>query len=260
MPGTHFTSLLASDEPPPFEVVAGREPSPFVIICDHASRRVPRVLGTLGLPEHELERHIAWDIGAAAVARLLAEALGGWLILQNYSRLVIDCNRPLDRPDSIAESSEDTPVPGNRGLGPDETRQRAESIFEPYHRRIREELDGRVASGRDTVLVFMHSFTPTFRSVARAWHAGVLYNRDTRLALPLLEALRREPGLSVGDNQPYAASELTDYGLIEHGERRGLPYVELEVRQDLVTTPEDQRAWATRLARLLREAASSLGS
>jgi len=147
MPGTHFTSLLASDEPPPFEVVAAREPSPFVIICDHASRRVPRALGALGLPEHELERHIAWDIGAAAVARLLADALSGWLILQSYSRLVIDCNRPLDRPDSIAESSEDTVIPGNRSLSSDEARQRAESIFEPYHARIRRELDERGASG-----------------------------------------------------------------------------------------------------------------
>jgi predicted N-formylglutamate amidohydrolase len=210
------------------------------------------------LPEHELERHIAWDIGAAAVARLLADALSGWLILQSYSRLVIDCNRPLDRPDSIAESSEDTVIPGNRGLTSDEARQRAESIFEPYHRRIREELDERAASGRDTVLVFMHSFTPTYRGVARAWHAGVLYHQDTRLAVPLLEALRREPDLCVGDNQPYAASALSDYGLIEHGERRGLPYVELEVRQDLVTTLEDQRAWTARLARLLREATASI--
>ena len=260
MDETPSKSLLAAGEPPPFEVVEGRAPSPYVITCDHASRRIPRALGTLGLSEHDLERHIAWDIGAADVARLLAETLGGWLILQNYSRLVIDCNRPLERPDSIAESSEDTAIPGNQGFTSDEARQRAESIFEPYHGRIRRELDERDASGRDTILVFMHSFTPTFRGVARAWHAGVLYHQDTRLASPLLEALRREPDLCVGDNQPYAASALTDYGLVEHGERRGHPYVELEVRQDLVATPDDQRAWAARLARLLREASSRLGA
>jgi len=245
-------SLIAADEPPPFEVVESRTPSPYVIQCDHASRRIPRALGTLGLAECELERHIAWDIGAAAVARHLAEALDGWLVLQNYSRLVIDCNRPLEHPDSIAERSEDTAIPGNQGLRPDQAKQRAASVFVPYHARIRRELDERAAQGTPAILIFMHSFTPTFRAVSRPWHAGVLFHRDRRLAAPLLEALRREPELHVGENEPYAAGPLTDYGLMEHAERRALPYVELEIRQDLVETASDQRAWAERLARLLR--------
>lgn len=242
--------LLAHDEPGPFEVVeVGR--SPYLVVCDHAGRRVPRALGSLGLTEQDLERHIAWDLGAAALARRLASALDGWLILQNYSRLVIDCNRPLTSPDSIATKSEDTPIPGNRDVSAEEAALRASTFFEPYHARIRGELDRRAAEGLSSVLIFMHSFTPTFRGVDREWHAGVLHHRDVRLARPVLDALRREPGLRVGDNQPYAASALTDYGLVEHGEARGLLYVELEVRQDLLATNEGVDAWAERFARVL---------
>jgi len=242
--------LLADDEPEPFEVVEGGR-SPYVLTCDHAGRRVPRALGSLGLGEQDLSRHIAWDLGAAALARRLASALGGWLILQSYSRLVIDCNRPLTSPDSIAKKSEDTLIPGNLDVSAEQAALRASEVFEPYHARIRSELDRRRAEGLVSVLLFVHSFTPTYRGVDREWHAGVLHHRDARLALPVLDALRREPALVVGDNQPYAASALTDYGLIEHGERRGLPYVELEVRQDLLATNEGLDAWAERLARVL---------
>jgi predicted N-formylglutamate amidohydrolase len=250
--------LLAPDEPPPFEVVEGNTASPYLLLCDHASARLPRSLSGLGLPSHELERHIAWDIGAAGLARALASELEGWLILQGYSRLVIDCNRTLGHEQSIATRSEDTEIPGNLGLSPAEARERAASIFEPYHARIRQELDARVARRERTVLVFVHSFTPVFRGVSRPWHAGVLYHDDKRLALPLLAALRREPGLIVGDNEPYAASPHSDYGLVEYGERRSLPYVELEVRQDLLENASAQREWAERLSRLLREAVAEL--
>lgn len=245
--------LIAADEPAVFEVVAGTDRSPFVLICDHAGRRVPRALGSLGLPAAELDRHIAWDIGAAALARKLAERLGGWLILQNYSRLVIDCNRPRTSPDSIVRQSEDTLVPGNHDVSPDEAELRAAEIFEPYHARIRSELDARSAAGRATALLFVHSFTPVFRGVARPWHAAVLYNDDARLAKALLAGLRREPDLTIGENEPYAASPLTDYGLIQHAEARGLPYVELEIRQDLLADDRGQNVWAERLARLLNE-------
>jgi len=242
--------LLAEDEPGPYEVVEGGR-SPYLVVCDHAGRRVPRALGALGLTEQDLERHIAWDLGAAALSRRVASALDGWLILQNYSRLVIDCNRPLTSPDSIARRSEDTLIPGNRDVSAEEAALRASTIFTPYHQRIRTELDRRTAEGLSSVLIFMHSFTPTYRGVDRAWHAGVLHHRDARLALPVLAALRQEPALVVGDNQPYAASALTDYGLIEHGEARGLLHVELEVRQDLLATNEGLDAWAERLARVL---------
>lgn len=251
--------LLGEGEPEAFEVVAGVARSPFVLTCDHASRRIPSKLGKLGVPEAELERHIAWDIGAAGLAQKLARKLDAWLVLQNYSRLVIDCNRRLERPDSIAVQSEDTPIPGNEAVTRAGAARRAREIFEPYHARIRRELDERSAAGRSSILLFVHTFTPVFRGVARSWHAGVLYHRDTRLALPLLDALRREPGLEIGDNQPYAATALTDYGLVVHGEERGLPHVELEVRQDLVSDEADQEVWAERLARLIGDATRELG-
>lgn len=246
--------LLGSEDPPPFELVSGTPRSRYVITCDHASRRIPRALGSLGLPDHELERHIAWDIGVADLGQELARLLDATLILQGYSRLVIDVNRSLDRPDSIATTSEDTPIPGNAGVSPEDARARATEIFEPYHACIRRELDERQRRNQPTTLILLHSFTPVYRAVARAWHAGVLHLRDTRLAHPVLHALRAEPGLVVGDNEPYAASELTDYGIVQHAEKRGLLHVELEVRQDLIADAWGAREWAERLARVLHAA------
>ena len=226
--------------------------SPYLVICDHAGCAVPRALGSLGLDQRELERHIGWDIGAAGLARRLGQELGAWVILQTYSRLVIDCNRPLSSSDSIAQRSEDTTVPGNCGVSVEQAQQRAQAIFEPYHARIRRELTERAERGQTPILIFLHSFSPVFRGTRRPWHAAVLYHEDRRIALPLLSALRAEPELVVGDNEPYAASPATDYGLIEHGQRRGLPHVELEIRQDLLADELGQEAWAKRLARLLR--------
>jgi predicted N-formylglutamate amidohydrolase len=243
--------LLDVDEPPAFEVVEGGGGSELVLLCDHASNRIPRSLGTLGLSKQELARHIAWDIGAAGLARALSHRLGAWLCLQGYSRLVIDCNRRLDRPESIPASSEDTRIPGNETLSPEAATLRAAEIFEPYHARIREELDRRRAERRRAVLVLVHSFTPVFRGTSRPWHAGVLHHADSRLALHVLRRLRAEPGLVVGDNEPYAVTAHSDYGIVEHAEKRELLHVELEVRQDLIETPGGQEAWAERLARVL---------
>jgi predicted N-formylglutamate amidohydrolase len=245
--------LLADDEPGAAEFVAGREASSFVVLVDHASPRVPRALGSLGLDACDLERHIAWDIGALGLARHLAAATGGCLVAQNYSRLVIDCNRPLTSPDSIVAVSDGTEIPGNQGISAEDGALRAAEIFEPYHARVRRELEERRERGQATVLVFVHSFTPVLGGSARAWHAGVLHLEDTRLAMPLLAGLRHEPGLVVGDNEPYAASRRTDYSLVEHGLGRSLLHVELEVRQDLVEGEAGQEEWALRLARLLEE-------
>jgi predicted N-formylglutamate amidohydrolase len=250
--------LLDPDEPAPFEV-AGREGrSPFLIVCDHAGRRLPRALGRLGLSEAELATHIAWDIGAGGVAQRLAEALDAFMIRQPYSRLAIDCNRPLDAVDSIATLSERISIPGNQQLPPGAAGARAREIFEPYHREIRGELDRRRDAGRAAILVTVHSFTPVFLDLARPWHVGILYNRDARLAEPLLGLLRDAGDLVVGRNQPYAASELSDFALVQHGEKRGVPCVEIEMRQDLIAGPEGQSAWAERLARLLPIAARGL--
>jgi len=250
--------LLSADDPPPFELSPGTAEARYVITCDHASRRIPRALGSLGLEAADLERHIAWDIGAAAVARGLARVLDATLVLQNYSRLVIDCNRAPGRPDSIAKTSEDTRIPGNETVPPEEARARAVEIFEPYHACIRAELDRRAAARLPTTLIFMHTFTAVFRGVGRTWHAGVLHLRDARLAQPVLASLRSDPALVIGENEPYAASELTDYGLVEHAEKRGLPYVELEVRQDLLRDESGVASWTERLARVIRAASSTI--
>lgn len=232
--------------------------SPYFLVCDHASRRLPRTLGSLGLSSTELKSHIAWDIGVAGLASRMAERLQACLLLQTYSRLVIDCNRPLGAQDSIATLSERTRIPGNEGISCAEAAIRARAIFSPYHNRIRAELDARRQAERPTLLVALHSFTPTFLGVTRPWHIGVLYHRDTRLAQILLDLLRREDGVIVGDNEPYAMSADTDYTLTVHGEQRGIPHVELEVRQDLITDVSGQTLWALRLARLLGEAATIL--
>ena len=249
-PGESFSA----DEPAPCEVAGLEGRSPFVIVCDHASRRLPRFLGDLGLSEAERASHIAWDIGAAQVARGLAAALDATVFLQAYSRLVIDCNRPLSAPDSIVVRSERSRISGNEGITPAAAVARARDVFHPYHDRIRAELDERQRSGRPVILVSVHSFTPVFMDVPRPWHAGVLHLGDTRLALPLLRLLRSEPDLVVGHNEPYAASEASDYSILEHGEHRGIPYAELEIRQDLIAEVAGQRAWSARLARLLPRA------
>ncbi|HTA88633.1 MAG TPA: N-formylglutamate amidohydrolase [Polyangiaceae bacterium] len=254
----HAASLLAADEPSPVEVIEDNAGSPFLITCDHAGRRLPRALGNLGLSDAELNRHIAWDLGAAGVARELARTLGAFAALQVYSRLVIDCNRPPDVPSSIVQLSEHTEVPGNRALSPEQTEQRLRAIFMPYHERIVQELERRTRAGQATLLIAVHSFTPTFKGVARPWHVGVLYNRDARLAHALLQLLRQEPELVVGDNEPYSVSDLSDYGVVEYGERRGNAHVEIELRQDLLADESGQVNWARRLAGLLKQASEPL--
>ena len=244
-------TLLDPDEPDPvtFDNEAGR--SVFFLTCDHAGRAIPRHLDRLGLPEHETRRHIAWDIGIGAVGRQLSRLLDAAVVLQTYSRLVIDCNRDPKVPSSIPEISETTEILGNRGLTKAARTARIDTIFRPYHAGIAAALDRRAAEGRATVLVALHSFTPVFKGVARPWHAAVLYNRDARLARSLFELLRAEDGLIVGDNEPYRVTDLTDYTVPVHGERRGLPYVEIEIRQDQIAERLSQREWAERLARLL---------
>jgi len=250
--------LLAPDEPPAFEVIEDQRGSPFLITCDHAGKRLPRALGSLGLPESELSRHIAWDLGAAQVARALARELGAFAILQTYSRLVIDCNRPLDVPSSIPLISEHTVIPGNHDLSAEQKAERARAIFQPYHERIVSEFERRARDGQPSALIAMHSFTPTFKGDSRPWHAGMLYNRDARLGLALGELLRRDGELLVGDNEPYSVNDLSDYGVVVYGEKRGIPHVEIEIRQDLLADEAGQEAWAKRLARLLPEACAGI--
>jgi predicted N-formylglutamate amidohydrolase len=225
--------------------------SVFFLTCEHAGRAFPRRLGRLGLPEAETLRHIAWDIGIGAVGRGLSRLLNAAVILQKYSRLVIDCNRDPNVPSSIPEISETTEIPGNRNLDEAERVARVDAIFRPYHNAIAAALDRRAAAGRASALVALHSFTPVFKGVSRPWHVAVLFNRDPRLAHALAELLRAEGDLMVGENEPYQVTDLTDYTIPVHGERRGLAHVEIEIRQDLITEPAGQGEWAERLGRLL---------
>ncbi|WP_115527170.1 MULTISPECIES: N-formylglutamate amidohydrolase [Xanthomonas] len=250
--------LLGPEDPPAFTVHNAQAASPWLLIADHAGQRVPARLANLGLPQQELDRHIGWDIGIAQVTRLLANALDAIAITQTYSRLVIDCNRPDDAASRMPEISDGTSIPGNLALTDADRQQRIDAIFAPYHARIAAELDARAQRAQPTLLVSMHSFTPVMADNARPWHAGVLYHRDARLAHRLLDALRAEPDLVVGDNQPYAVSDATDYAIPVHGEGRDLLHVELEIRQDLIGDATGQQAWADRLARILPPLAQAL--
>jgi predicted N-formylglutamate amidohydrolase len=250
--------LLGTEDVPPVweENAAGR--SPFLLTCDHYGRLIPRLLGDLGVPADELTRHIAWDIGIAGVAEALSDHLDAHLIAQRYSRLVIDCNRPPAAPSSIPLISEATTIPGNEGLERHDAEARRRGIFDPYHRRIEEVIEQRQREGLPTVLVSLHSFTPVYAGVARPWHIGTLYHRDTRLPPLLLELLRAENDLVVGDNEPYAVSDETDYTIPVHGEARGLMNSGIEIRQDLIADQAGQQQWADRLARIFGEIETTL--
>jgi predicted N-formylglutamate amidohydrolase len=253
------TSLLleGTEVPPVLEHnAAGR--SPFLLTCDHYGRLIPRRLGDLGVPASELTRHIAWDIGIAGVAEALSKHLDAHLVAQRYSRLVIDCNRPPQAASSIPRISEVTTIPGNEGLAADAALARRRAIFDPYHHRISEVIDVRLRADMPTVLVSLHSFTPVYAGIARPWHIGTLYHRDTRLPPLLLRLLRAESDLVVGDNEPYAVSDETDYTIPVHGEARGLMNSGIEIRQDLITDQAGQKQWSDRLARIFGEIETAL--
>jgi len=246
--------LIAADEPVPVLARRRNGSSVFVIAVDHASRRIPRGLGTLGLAQADLERHIAWDIGALAVAEGVSDALDAPLVAQNYSRLVIDCNRRPGEPGSIPVISETTAVPGNFGLPPEQAAARQREIFEPYHLHLSELLDERIRAARSTILIVQHSMTNVFMGVRRDMHAAVLYDRDTRFGGCLLEALRSQPGLLVGHNEPYSGKQRIGFTLPHHGESRGIPHVEIEVRQDLISSGAGQAEWIDRMTKALSAA------
>jgi predicted N-formylglutamate amidohydrolase len=246
--------LLDDDEPPPVLELQRHGRSNFVIVVDHAGRRIPRRLADLGLAASELQRHIAWDIGSLAVARQVAAALDAPLVAQNYSRLVIDCNRDPQVATSIPRISEHSEIPGNIDLSEQQVAARRAEIFDPYHAHVRALLDERLAAGRPTILVAQHSMTDVFKGERRAMHAAVLYNRDRRFAGLVLDMLRRESELIIADNQPYFVSDETDYTIPRHGEARALPHVEIEIRQDLLGDEAGQAAWAQRISRALCDA------
>lgn len=241
---------FSPDDPQPVIVHNSGAAAPLLLICDHAGRRIPRGLGQLGLQPADLERHIAWDIGAAALARRLSDRIGAELVMQAYSRLVVDCNRYPESADIAPAVSDATPIPGNFGLAPGALADRVAAIHAPYHAAIASALD------RDnrTLLVSVHSFTPAMNGLARPWHVGVLHSHDSPASLRMLAALNGLGDLVVGDNQPYAMDAI-DYTIPRHAKARGLDYLELEVRQDLIAEAEGQIRMAERLAPLILLAA-----
>lgn len=250
IPDTERTNIARE----PFTVVNHDGAAPVLIICDHASRHVPPEYGDLGLPPHQLAQHIAWDIGASQVSRRLAELLDAPAVLCGTSRLVIDCNRPLLDPSSIPTVSDNIHIPGNANLDEAERQRRIERYFLPYHAEIESRIRNHPRDGRPLALISIHSFTPVMNGFQRPWHVGVLWDQDQRLAAPVIRALRRDPELVVGDNEPYTGSNPAGYALHTHAADNGLPIAVLEIRQDLIETQEGADRWAYIIATALSPA------
>lgn len=236
--------LLGPDDPPAYEILRPRGTAKVVFLCDHASNRVPRALDNLGLPESELQRHIAWDIGAAGLTRRLSEHFDAPAVLAGYSRLVIDCNRTLEDSQAILDWSDGTAVPGNTGLSDQDMADRAEACYWPYHEACAAVIDGVEARGAVPAVVMLHSFTPVMGPTPRPWHIGILWERDGRIALPVLKHLRERGDLCVGDNEPYSASSPHGYTMPVHAAKAGRPNVQIEVRQDLIGDEAGVERWA----------------
>jgi len=230
--------------------------SPLVLICEHATNYLPPEYGMLGLAEADMLRHIAWDPGALPVSLKMADLLDAVLIEAGVSRLAIDCNRPLDAPDLIPQISENTTIPGNTALTETQRAERIALSWTPFHETVEDLVAERLAAGRETWLVTVHSFTPVYRGVARPWQIGILHDDDERLSARLIAALKRVGDLTVGDNQPYSPADRVYFTLERHARAHGLPCAMIEIRNDQISEEKDQRRWAECLAQLLETIAT----
>lgn len=244
----------------PFRLINEGAAAPYVIICDHASNVVPPDLADLGLPSAELQRHIAWDIGAAGVAEHLSAQFQAPAVICGTSRLVIDCNRHLTDPSSIPTVSDGTQIPGNADLSPAQKAERAQRFFTPYHDAIDAIVDRKRAAGQGPAVFSIHSMTPAMGGKARPWQIAISWHEDERLSAPMLGALRRVPGITVGDNQPYALDPAEDYSVPHHAMRHGLRHIQVEFRQNEVATPEGIAVWARIFGNALHAALQQSGS
>ena len=242
------------------EILNPRGKAQVLLVCDHASRAFPEHLGTLGVAEPDTFEHIAWDIGAAEVTRGLSGRLDATAVLCRWSRLVVDCNRRLSDPTAFIEVSDGIPVPGNASMSIEDRQWRVEQIWEPYHAAIDTLLNQRISEETCPVFLSVHSFTPLLGDIARPWHVGVLWDRDDRVAGPVLESLRSVEGLHVGDNEPYSGRHPTDYTLHAHAGSRGLPYLGFEIRQDLLATQGGIEYWVGLLEAAIRHAVAQPGT
>lgn len=239
-------ALLADDEPAPFVVLNPDARVPLLLVCDHASRRIPRALGSLGLDPVALRCHLAWDIGAGALTEHLAAALGVTAVCARYSRLVVDCNRNLLDPGAFLEFGDGVVIHGNRSLAKAERDRRAEAIYWPYHGAVDRELQRLTAMGKKPALVSVHSFTPVLNGISRPWQIGVLWDADRPTAEHFLDGFRRA-GYHVGDNEPYSGKAPADFTIDHHAEDAGLAHVGIEIRQDLI----DKERGVTTIAELM---------
>ena len=234
--------------------------SPFLLICDHAGNRMPESLGQYGLTSEDFDRHYAYDIGALSVSRAISTALDAELVYQRYSRILIDCNRPPHSAGAFVKQIDGVRIVRNESLENGHLASRITEVFHPYHSRIEAAIGRRLSEANPPVVVSVHSFTPHHSDFPdeRPWHIGVLYNRDCRFASALIETLQAEPNLIVGINQPYVVDDYCDYAIPVHCERLGLLHVEIEIRQDLITSSEGQAEWGSRLATLLPTSLSNM--
>ena len=242
------TPLIGPDDPPPCSIINAHSTTRFLLVCDHYGRAFPARMHRLGLADWVLEQHVAWDIGAGDVARHLAARFEAPLIHANYSRLVIDTNRSPDDPTSCAAVSGGIAIPGNLELSDAARRARRRAFFDPYHNAIAARLAAMHARTGVPALIAIHSCTPVFDRVVRPWHIGVLWDKDPRIAMPLLDHLRVREGVCVGDNEPYSGRDPHDYTIDHHAEANRIPHVAIEIRQDLIDTPAGAHHWADVLA------------
>jgi predicted N-formylglutamate amidohydrolase len=249
-------AILSSLDIKPVSIVTASSESLYVVVCDHAGYQVPLSLKGLGIAESDLKRHIGWDIGALGVAKKLSEMLEASLIWQNYSRLVVDCNRVLDHPGLVASESEATIISGNKNVSPANLNSRIAEIYEPYHNAIKGMLDSRRLRGVPTILVSVHSFTPIFFGRKRMCELGILHGTDSRYADAVLESTKTRLEFSVMANEPYRIDQ-KDCTIPMHALARGIPHVLLEIRQDLIANGAQQESWGTSLAVILEDATSS---
>lgn len=252
-PLTERTRPRPDPEGPYYDVLPATDPAcRLIFICDHASNHIPKRYRGLGLGADQLQRHIAYDLGGAGVTEALATHFGASAVMSRFSRLLIDPNRGEDDPTLVMRIADGAIVPGNRALDPAERQARYETFYRPYHTALTKTIDAYRDRGLTPVLISIHSFTEAWKGEPRPWHIGILWDKDPRIARPLLESLRQDGDLIVGDNEPYTG-ELQGDTMWRHGTQRGLPHALIEVRQDLIKDAAGQKNWGQRLARALEQ-------